>query len=352
MKKLFILLSFVILFWGCSMGGKDKLLPGQLEQVAGSGKKVVQLNQDPISSPGSSSEPKEVTEEEKAVGLAHLRIEYYINSSSKAEPEDAEVYRLEVVKNIASLCYDNYMESDPYLDENSVPDGFSQIKIYELSGRDDLIVITGDYFFQWPYCYLFLYQDEKLILFPDPEPFDEVPGIAEEIRLAYEEGFPYPMIEVFCYSHQGNGSFGVYELDGERMKLLAGEPVTGYHYAAWEEERKAPVFDHIGLKPGESFACRYEGDVLKPYCGHLTPYYEDEDGDGMIDIIMKGNFQCENSEGDILLSQEIKRVYLYDIAENNYFYNPNRSISSPLEETWDSDRTLWLKENKIKIGDM
>lgn len=148
-----------------------------------------------------------------------------------------------------------------------------------------------------------------------------------QTRLVYDTGFPFPIVEVFNYSHKNNGSFSINRLDDEHLVNITGEYVTGYHHTSWDDKRKNSLLKDIGLETVEYFDCRYEN-------GHLTPSYEDVNKDGYIDIILSGNFQCEDIDYNVLLSQEVKRVFLYNKKQDKYIFNMGISIRSPLEEYW------------------
>lgn len=333
MNKGFVLCLMLVLLSGCTINKNDAIFLEAQEHAT----TLYNENTQPSALPSQLSMPATIAETETLPTLDYVSLEYYINNSFRPESKNSKTYPSSKIETIALLCIDYYMNSDPFLDENGIPDGLSNIRIYEISDRDDLIVITGDEFFQWPGCFIFTYKNNELVLFPDSAPFEEPIAIAEEIRLVYDTGFPYPMVEIFTYSHKNNGGFGIYKLNGEYLDIITGERVTGYHHTTWDDERKDPIFKDINLDAVEYFDCRYENE-------HLIPSYEDINGDGYIDIVLSGNFQCEDNGYNVLLSQEVKRTFLYDKEQDKYLFNMDTSIRSPLEEYWCSNVSRKMAE--------
>ena len=262
--------------------------------------------------------------------LDSINIESYVIDPSRAGFNTSDYDSVVDTEEIAlSVVYD-YIGNDPayanfIVDENGIPPGLSNIKIYEISDRDDIIVISGDKANDWPSCELSIYKDGILDPFPDFTFTEGYNSSAEEIRLVYDEEFPFPIIEIFSYSHQGNGSFTLCRLNGKNLEFIAGGATMGFYESTWEDLRKDSIFEGIGLEAHEYFDCLYEG-------GSLRPYYEDINGDGYIDIILKGNFVCQDTDYNILLSQEVKRVFLYDKSQDKYVFNASISVRSTLEE--------------------
>ncbi len=238
---------------------------------------------------------------------------------------------------IRSQVVEYYIENEyGFLDVLGLPKDLTSIKVYRLPDREDWLVISGDTVYDWPRRCLFSYRDGKLSPCPGEGPGGDYSMVnacwpeAEELKIVYVERMVFPLIEIFLYSHQDNGDFGIYRLDGRAFAQPIGGDVMGLHITVWEEARGAAVFKNIPLDGPEYFGCRYED-------GHLTPVYDDANGDGSVDILLQGAFQCiaDTDNGEkVIASQPVREVYLYDPETEEFEYSEKYSVRSPLADYW------------------
>jgi hypothetical protein len=205
------------------------------------------------------------------------------------------------------------------------------IHVYSLPKEvpERLFVVTGDQIYQWPGCMIFTYADGKLSPFePDAEHPSEfhLPG-ASELRIVYERGMPFPILEAAWYNNQHNGILYLYRFTENGIEFVAGARMMRDHFTRWSDRRSDPIFDGLDLAPHEEFDMLYEN-------GRLTPRYADVDGDGVTDIAFEGNFQCITGDYRVVASEPVSEVYLYNTVTQRYEFSAAHSVVSPLETYW------------------
>jgi hypothetical protein len=283
----------------------------------------------PSPSPDTDDTNDEECEEEE--WKKEISLEYYQDDTSVPLPPDGDLSLLKTLEDIKEQCINAYKSDSNDIGGSNILRSLSIVRIYNFSDRDEWFVITGDSVYGWPGCYLFTYRDGNLLPFVEPTEekhlFSEPGPFAEEIRIINSQGFPNPILELFSYSHQGNGHFALYSIEKADLVYITSDSTTGSHFTSWEEMRQDPIFDTIPLEADEYFDCFYEN-------GHLAPVYTDINEDDYVDVVLQGNFQCVTSDYKTLLSQPVKKIYLYDEKSSSYVYHDELSVHSPLADFW------------------
>jgi hypothetical protein len=266
--------------------------------------------------------------------LDRISLSFYYLDTKEAQPtlNNCQRGRLSILEDVRRQAIEFYRERElGFYDDYGFPRDLSYCKVYSLPGREDLLVVTGDQVYGWPMCYLFSYQNGVLSSISDSMFREEGIG-AEEIRIFYEDSFPYALFEVASYSHQGNGGISVYGMTTDGFVFVASFVLMSRHYSPWHDLRDDPIFEGVPLDDYEMICCTYENwrhDIV----------YEDINADGYVDIVFRNFFQCLGETGyydnpAVLMSQEVKKVYLYNEQTGSYEYSENLSIQSPLEHFW------------------
>jgi len=273
----------------------------------------------------------------KLAAINDISIEFFVNDfENPLSKLERDSYYISFA-DIRDKVIENYIESEQgFHDEFGIPVDLNYIKIYRLSSESyHYLIISGDQSYSWPWCQLFTYKDGVLGQFPGSELFSErgIPmSASEEIRLFFNDAFPFPIIEVLFYTHQGNGYLHILRVDGEELTYITGTYIVSNHFTTWLDYRNDPVFKDIKLGEDTDFCITYEN-------GHLTPVYKDMNGDGIIDIVLLGKIQCiifndKTRNDEIVASQEIRKVFVYDKQKETFVFNEALSIRSPLDDYW------------------
>ena len=115
-------------------------------------------------------------------------------------------------------------------------------------------------------------------------------------------GFYNPLIEVFDITHNGNGFYYLYELQGQKLKLIASTIAVDYH-----DDGSLEIENH-----------KYCSRLFKD--GKLKPTYLDINKDGIVDIKLTGeieitgnNYSTKYFAKKVLKYDKIKRKFVEDL---------------------------------------
>lgn len=115
------------------------------------------------------------------------------------------------------------------------------------------------------------------------------------------EGMHFPLFEIFDHTHQGNGFYYLYKLDGKKLTKIA------------ETRAVDRCFDG-NLTIGHRYECSivYKND-------QLIPIYKDLNNDGYADVILKGTIQIFAEDDKTLLRQyPAQKVLLYNHSKGRF----------------------------------
>lgn len=108
-------------------------------------------------------------------------------------------------------------------------------------------------------------------------------------------GFPGPMVEVFSMTHRGNGFLYLCELRGRSFVTLL---------------KTRAVDAHV------------DGQTFREWC--LEPDYVDFNGDGSIDVVLRGEIDEWDEKGDVVLrSRPCRKVCLWDAVRGRFVEEPS-----------------------------
>lgn len=235
----------------------------------------------------------DTSSEESETENLNISIEYYIdNVNNPASIDDLEK---EVVDSIISQL--RLSEQIYRFEELSI------IKIYKLAERKSLYVFVGDSQGDWPSNMLYSYNGKHLELIHN----------VSEIKIVQPEENGKIFIEVYEWSHMGNGRMDLYELIGDEVTLLLLGPVGVDMYFEQREYcdvLKGEFPENIKLEDGDIYSFVYRD-------GRVATKYEDVNNDTYIDFITYGYRDCyvtkaNCSSRELLFSDEIKSVFLYN----------------------------------------
>lgn len=151
----------------------------------------------------------------------------------------------------------------------------------------------------WENLYLGRCQNGKLT---DTIKIDSLPSsqsiyAAKQVTL---EGIDKPLIEVFDVTHQGNGYYYLYEITGNKARLIALTRAVDWNFDG-----------------GYMYNNKYCSAIYKS--GTLKPEYADINKDGFTDIILKGTIQVFDSDDKTILKQyPAKKVLLYNSKKGRF----------------------------------
>jgi hypothetical protein len=131
--------------------------------------------------------------------------------------------------------------------------------------------------------------------------FDSLPG-EQSIRSARQitlKGITNPLIEVYGQTHNGNGFFYLYELNGKTAKLLL------MTRAVDESSDGAVEINH-----------QYYDRIFKN--GHLKPTYKDFNQDGISDVKLTGTILICLDKEHIYKQYPAQKVFIYNKTKKKY----------------------------------
>ena len=112
-------------------------------------------------------------------------------------------------------------------------------------------------------------------------------------------GFGAPIVEVYGMTHMGNGNLYLYELQNRKLVLLL---------------KTRAVDDHWG-----------DGFVFHE--GRLIPKYTDLNGDGVTDLVLKGDIEERVEQGNRLVSAHLcQKVFLWNKDRHRFEEDLSRRI--------------------------
>ncbi|MBI3256018.1 MAG: hypothetical protein HYZ63_03550 [Candidatus Andersenbacteria bacterium] len=121
------------------------------------------------------------------------------------------------------------------------------------------------------------------------------------------KGMPYPILEVYGKTHNGNGKIYVYRINEQNLSLILSEvAVDSYNENVWRPEG----YPQYGYN-----AC---GQVYQD--GKLTSDYKDFNGDGMPDLLLSGTSE--------IICESIKQYDPFESIELKVDKIPVRTIHS------------------------
>ena len=132
--------------------------------------------------------------------------------------------------------------------------------------------------------------------------FDTLPT-AQSIRSARQialKGNPNLLIEIFDQTHAGNGSYYLYELIDQKLKLIAQTNAVDKHKDGF-----------TGIQ-GNSTIFKNE---------QLKPIYADVNKDGFDDVVLKGTIQIIDDDDVVLQQHKCQKVLLYNKKEKLFIEN-------------------------------
>jgi len=256
-------------------------------------------------------------------------IEFYRGDASKPIDLSAISDKQVDIDNIMQGVLSFYKQVNPEYPQEQV----DLLRIYELPERNDWIVLAGKDYYGWPGCSPFIYRNSKLLpLMLDNDFFDQTLiefNIASEIYINFGADFSSPILEVYAYSHQGNGVFYLCSLRGDSLEYILSDSIRSWYFSDWEQRNNA-IFINSGLESDDFFDCNYED--LRPIVS-----YEDKNNDGYVDIVIVGNYQCMTSDGRVLMSESTVDTLIFNPLWDTFTYNAHYSIKSPLRIFWGAD---------------
>ena len=190
-------------------------------------------------------------------------------------------------------------------------------------------MLVGERLLSHAYCAAYTYVGKQLsqFVFDNPTLLTSPMGSysASEINIHFGAGYPFPILEISAYSSQRNGRHFICKLSGTEVTIICSVELEGWHFSTWEDCRD--YFTGTSLQTDDRFACNFDNfrqDIR----------FEDIDGDGYIDIVLDGEYQCKTISGDIILSETARDVVLYNGTDDRYEYSKSFSVLSPLRSFW------------------
>ncbi len=112
-------------------------------------------------------------------------------------------------------------------------------------------------------------------------------------------GFIAPIVEVYGMTHMGNGNLYLYELQNRKLVLLL---------------KTRAVDDHWG-----------DGSIFRD--GRLLPEYTDLNGDGVTELVLKGEIEEREEKGNQLVSSRpCQKVFLWNKDRHQFEEDLSRRI--------------------------